>query len=110
MIMRLLPLAPVLLVAACGTTPLVELPSRSDPFPMDLPAMRTFSGAPTPEQFNQSNASLAYDFLELSFQMESGRELEVFSRFEGPVTLALTTSVTPVFSADLDALLGRFQR
>jgi len=110
MIMRLLNLAPALLVAACGMTPLVDLPSRSDPFPMDLPAMRTFSGAPTPDQFRQSNASLVHDFLELSFQMESGRELEIFSRFEGPVTLALTTSVTPVFSADLDALLGRLQR
>lgn len=51
--------------------------------------------------------SLARDFMDLTFAMESGRGLEVFSRFEGPVTVALTGAVPPTAPRDLGALIRR---
>jgi hypothetical protein len=54
-------------------------------------------------------SSLARDFMDLTFAMESGRGLDVFSRFEGPVTVALTGAVPPTAPRDLGALIGRLQ-
>jgi hypothetical protein len=54
-------------------------------------------------------STLARDFMDLTFAMENGRELPVFSRFEGPVTVALTGSVPPTAPRDLGALIGRLQ-
>ena len=48
-----------------------------------LPAMKRFTvhqSLPAP----RSNNDLSLDFIELSFRMESGKELPVFTRFEGP--------------------------
>ncbi len=44
---------------------------------------------------------MARDILELEFQMESGRELPVLTRFEGPITIALTGQVPPTAPVDL---------
>jgi hypothetical protein len=52
-------------------------------------------------------SSMARDFMDLTFAMESGRPLEVFSRFEGPVTVALVGAVPPTAPRDLGALIGR---
>lgn len=52
-------------------------------------------------------SSLARDFMDLTFAMESGRGLDVFSRFEGPVTVALTGAVPPTAPRDLAVLIGR---
>ncbi len=52
-------------------------------------------------------SSLARDFMDLTFAMESGRGLEVFSRFDGPITVAMTGSVPPSAPRDLGALIGR---
>ena len=56
----------------------------------------------------RSNASVARDFMRLAFQLESGRQLPVLSRFEGPVTLRMT-GMRPggASERDLDALLAR---
>ncbi len=51
--------------------------------------------------------SLARDFMDLTFAMESGRGLDVFSRFEGPVTVAMTGAVPPSAPRDLGALIKR---
>ena len=57
-----------------------------------------------------TNAELARDFLELSFAMESGRALPVFSRFEGPITVRLTgTNQSASLAADFEALLDRLR-
>ncbi|MBA3910341.1 MAG: ATP-dependent transcriptional regulator [Rhodobacter sp.] len=55
-------------------------------------------------------STLARDFMDLTFAMESGLRLEVFSRFEGPVTVALSGAVPPTAPRDLGALIGRLQR
>lgn len=47
----------------------------------------------------RSNASVAADFMDLTFRMESGRSIETFSRFEGPVRVAMTGQVPPPPSA-----------
>ena len=41
-----------------------------------------------------SGSSLTRDFMDLTFAMESGRALETFSRFEGPVTVAMRGAVS----------------
>ncbi len=55
------------------------------------------------------NADLARDFLDLEFQMESGRRLTVLTRFETPVTVAMTGAVPPQAAADLQRVVGRMQ-
>ena len=65
--------------------------------PLPIPALRRTSGA------------LAQDFMELSFAMESGRPLPWFSRFDGPITVALTGTVPPSAAPDLQRLLARLR-
>jgi hypothetical protein len=52
---------------------------------------------------------LTRDFMDLTFAMESGRGLQTFSRFEGPVTVTLTGDVPSTAARDLGALIGRLQ-
>lgn len=54
-------------------------------------------------------SGLARDFMDLTFAMESGRGLAVFTRFEGPMTVALTGDVPPTAARDLGELIGRLQ-
>ncbi|MFN4201801.1 MAG: DUF2927 domain-containing protein [Tabrizicola sp.] len=56
-----------------------------------------------------SGSSFARDFMDLTFAMESGRALQTFSRFEGPVTVAMTGSVPASATRDLAALIGRLR-
>jgi hypothetical protein len=54
-------------------------------------------------------SSLVRDFMDLTFALESGRQLETFSRFEGPVTVAMTGAVPPTAARDLGVLIGRLR-
>lgn len=65
--------------------------------------------AAAPSGARRGNLTLARDFLDLSFQMESGRALPVMSRFEGPITVSMTGSVPASASADLAQLLSRLR-
>lgn len=56
-----------------------------------------------------AGGSLVRDFMDLTFAMESGRGLETFSRFEGPVTVALAGDVPANAPRDLGELIGRLQ-
>ncbi len=58
----------------------------------------------------RSNNDLALDFIELSFKLESGRELPVFTRFEGPVTVTVIGQQPASLQHDLTRLLGRLRR
>lgn len=55
------------------------------------------------------SVSLRRSFMDLTFAMESGRELQIFSRFEGPVTVSLTGDVPASAADDLKKLLSRLQ-
>lgn len=99
-----------LFLSACGGMPEAEVAMERphwlviDP----LPQMKVFSdSAATRPQ--RPNAEIARDFLELTFQMESGRRLERFSRFEGPITVSMTGPVPATAEADLARLLTRLR-
>ncbi len=55
------------------------------------------------------NADLARNFLDLEFQMESGRRLSVLTRFETPVTVALAGAAPPQAAAELQRVVARMR-
>ena len=55
---------------------------------------------------SRSNAAIARDILALEFQMESGRDLPVLTRFEGPITVALTGDVPATAPLELARVIG----
>lgn len=73
-----------------------------------LPPMRRFPSGPVAPA-RRANADMARDFLDLSFRLETGRPLVAFSRFEGPLTVALAGDVPPSAPADLAELLARLR-
>jgi hypothetical protein len=100
-------LAAVALLTGCGGSA-PEVPQRRVIAIEALPAMKTFP--PTKLQPPQrSNAAMARDILALEFQMESGREIPVLTRFEEPITIALTGKVPPTAPPDLARVIGRFR-
>ena len=58
----------------------------------------------------RSNADMLDDFLDLTFRMESGRDLVALSRFEGPLTLRLLGPMAGTVATDLASLLDRLRR
>ena len=66
-------------------------------------------GAPRVALSPTAGSSLTQNFMALTFGMESGRELDRFSRFEGPVTVAMTGDVPASARRDMAALIGRLQ-
>jgi hypothetical protein len=74
-----------------------------------IPTMNQF-GAFQPPAPSLSNAQIAADFLELSFQMESGRRIERLSRFEGPITVAVVPGAPASLAPDLDRLVARLRQ
>ena len=73
-----------------------------------LPAMKVFS-VPRPQPVRASNADLSRDFMDLAMGLESGRDLEVFTRFEGPISVRLIGNVQATVPSDLDRLLHRLR-
>ena len=94
-----------LAIAGCGAP---ETSRRAGP-EIDLPPMRVFSQE-TPSPPRQSNARIARDFLDLAFRLENGQRLPNFSRFEGPIRVAVRGAPPPTLARDLDRLLARFRR
>ncbi|RME15808.1 MAG: DUF2927 domain-containing protein [Alphaproteobacteria bacterium] len=58
---------------------------------------------------SRDNGALAGDFLDLTFALETGRALPVFTRFEGPMTVAVAGPAPASLSADLERLLKRLR-
>ncbi|MCV3271019.1 DUF2927 domain-containing protein [Roseobacter sp. WL0113] len=106
--MRRLLLPFVLLLGACVPVTEGNTPSRAVIADSTLPPMKTFGRA---EIFRPplDNATLVQDFLDLSFQLESGRPLPVLTRFEGPISLRVTGAPPPTLAADLGLLLARLR-
>lgn len=98
----------LLVLTACAPVTPDDNPTRALSGIDTLPAMKTF-GAPNPVTPRMSNNDLALDFIELSFFLESGRELPVFTRFEGPVTVRVTGSPPPSLGPDLRRLMYRLR-
>ena len=83
-------------------------PSATTRAAQSLPPMKSFQGQ-TLERPRASNQDIARDFLDLSFRLESGRDLQVFTRFEGPITLRLTGNAPSYLQRDLNRLLARLK-
>ena len=104
----------VLGLASCGANRSMgveyvpSVASRSQVLPTDLPPMKAFASSGTNGP-SRPNSEIAGDFLDLAFQLESGRTLPVLSRFEGPITLALRGDVPGSMQADLDRLVQRLK-
>jgi len=106
--MRAVAAASLLLLSACavpGGTP--ETVSRGQPEP--LPPAASF-GAPDPIPPARSNTEMARDFLDLSFNLESGQTLPVMTRFEGPLTYRITGQPDPALKYELVRLFARMNR
>ena len=101
----------VILLTGCVAPEVAEVPQRraiaaevvTSPRPMAQFA------AQAPRKVARSNSAIAADFLDLSFRMESGRAIPVFTRFEGPITVATRGAVPAAARADLAALLTRLR-
>lgn len=94
-------------LAACA--PVTEA-QRLETVPSRLPPGELFRpGAPQPLPATRANAELVHDFLELGFQMESGRAIPQFSRFEGPVRVVARGIPNAQAEEDLNRLLARLR-
>ncbi|WP_435311704.1 DUF2927 domain-containing protein [Primorskyibacter sedentarius] len=98
-----------LVVALTGCTPLPgKNPASAAVEPDALPPMVTFA-SPRPSPPSASNADIARDFLDLTFRLESGRDLPILTRFEGPIRVRVTGAPPPTLRGDLDRLLLRLR-
>lgn len=99
----------ILVLASCAPPPGNVQVARMAPANISLPPMKLPAGARASAP-TRSNASIAREFISLAFLLESGRNLPVLSRFEGPITLRVTGMPMGAASArDLDLLLARLQ-
>jgi hypothetical protein len=102
--MRLTPVA-LALFALTACAPPAQV-SKNDPRPGigfgSASALST--GGPT-----MVGSSITRDFIDLTFALESGQSLDIFTRFEGPITVALTGSVPGSAPHDLAELIARLQ-
>lgn len=98
----------VLMLNACVPASQPEVATRASFGQSNLPPMKSFQ-ASMPEAPIRSNNDLALDFIELSFQMESGRRLPVLTRFETPIKVRVTGSPTATLGPDLKRLIGRLR-
>lgn len=109
----LLPILLPLLAAGCAQLP-SEVAERRAPMqetgllPDILPPMKSFAGDSMPMR-PRANSDIARDFLELSFRMESGREIPRLSRFEGPVRVSLGTTAPATMASLLHQLVARLR-
>ncbi|WP_370231891.1 DUF2927 domain-containing protein [Cognatishimia sp.] len=98
-----------LALTACSVPTETPLPTRAVVAETTLPPIKRFSNVTTPAP-TRSNADMARDFLDLSFQLESGRQLPRLTRFEGPITVRIEGRATQTMQQDLTALLARLRR
>ncbi|SFS51039.1 Protein of unknown function [Sulfitobacter marinus] len=103
-------LALMLLLHACAPAVDDAVVSRAsiDGAPSSLPPMKNFA-AGAPRSTPRSNNDLSLDFIELSFRMESGKDLRVLTRFEGPITIRVTGAAPTTLGPDLARLISRLR-
>jgi hypothetical protein len=102
-----LPLIVAALTALAACAPTAQVSKNRPPVEVGVgfgtpTAYRALAGPVT-------GSSLTRDFMDLTFGMESGRALDTFSRFEGPVTVAMRGAAPATAAKDLAALIGRLR-
>jgi hypothetical protein len=98
--------AVLLALTACSAPP---PPPAAGTAADSLPPMRRF-GPAQPDPPARANADMVRDFLDLGFQMESGRPVPRLSRFDGPVSVAVQPGSPAVVKQELDLLIARLRR
>ena len=98
----------VMLLNACVPASHPGVATRAISSVSTLPPMKNF-GAVQPSAPLRSNNDLALDFIELSFQMESGRELPILTRFETPISVRVTGAPPATLGSDLNRLITRLR-
>ncbi|MCV6824216.1 MULTISPECIES: DUF2927 domain-containing protein [Halocynthiibacter] len=104
-------IAVLLLLAGCAVPEQSGDTSRqnsTEKTEADYTAMKTFSG-PVKTQLNRSNSETARDFLDLTFSLETGRELPVMTRFDTPITVRLNGATPPAGRQELSRLIKRLR-
>lgn len=100
-----------LIVSACSPAPVAQV-AMNRPAPAmsgtALPPLQGFAPQAAPVA-GRSNSDIARDILDLEFLLESGRALPVLSRFEGPITVAMTGDVPATAHPDLSRALARMR-
>ncbi|WP_212524676.1 DUF2927 domain-containing protein [Actibacterium sp. MT2.3-13A] len=96
-----------LALTACAAVPTAPPPDRRAAIET-LPPMKVFAEMPTPNA-TRPNGQIARDFIDLAFQMESGRPVPLMTRFEQPVTVRVTGPAPARLGPDLAALLHRLR-
>ena len=106
--MRIAPLLGLLAIVACSPTQPVGVTKGSSSLDGLITAapMLTFPAKPGIPVL-RPNQQIAQDFIDLEFHMESGQTLPVLTRFEGPISIAMTGNVPPSARADLAGLIAR---
>ncbi|MBE3639765.1 DUF2927 domain-containing protein [Mangrovicoccus sp. HB182678] len=94
------------LLAGCAAPP--PAPPVAVATQMPLPRVMSF-GTTELQPPTRSNAEMARDFLDLSFQLESGQALPVFTRFEEPITIAVTGLPSAALEKELRRLTKRLE-
>jgi len=108
-VMRRIIIPLCLALGACVPGSVSEMPSRAATHEdSSMPAMKMFAGTP-PRPPTRSNRDIERDFLELAFQLESGRALPYLSRFNGPITIRVTGAPPPTLMPDLNRLVTRLR-
>ena len=98
----------VLLLNACVPASQPDVATRASLTESTLPPMKSFA-ATVPVAPVRSNNDLAIDFMELSFKLESGRDLPVLTRFEEPITVRVTGQPSATLGPDLKRLIARLR-
>lgn len=106
--MRKLALAAIAALTACTPTQNNTPPTRSVAITDALPQMQTFAPQ-QPSGPSRSNFDMAQDFLDLAFRLESGRNVPLLTRFEGPITVRITGAPNQQMVTDLRQLLERLR-
>ena len=96
-------------LTACAPVPQDVAATRAAPIASVLPPVKTFAAVPvrTP---SRSNTEISQDFLDLSFRMESGKQIPFMTRFEGPINVRVQGEISDTLLNDLDQLLSRLRR
>ncbi|WP_174232037.1 DUF2927 domain-containing protein [Roseovarius sp. EL26] len=98
-----------LALIACDSNTPSDQPTRAAmPDEKAVRAMKTF-GPTRPTVPMRSNRDITRDFLDLAFELESGRELSQFTRFEEPISVRVTGAPVATLIPDLDRLIGRLR-
>jgi hypothetical protein len=71
--------------------------------------MQTFPNVYVARSVNRSNVDIAQEFLDLSFALESGQSIKHLTRFEGPISVAITNSAPDNVVRELDRLIARLK-